>query len=111
LVRWLGSASQVVGAVSTLVGHIAGLLRQLFHVVGWLILLVSSVSLAGHPGLSVGHLIGPGAGALAVLQGYIKPLHGWRRSAPLDPPSDRSDAHRGPTAGESYSAELTKHAQ
>jgi hypothetical protein len=76
LIRHLGEASDVLGAASKFLEAIANLLRQLVHLVGWIVLLDSSINLLLDPHLSSGHLAVPGAGALAVLQGLIRP---WRR--------------------------------
>ncbi len=48
----MGEASDIVNVVDGFLRHIADLLRQLVHVVGWLILLTSFVSLLFHPHLS-----------------------------------------------------------
>jgi hypothetical protein len=72
-VRWAARASSAVAALTGLLEQVAGLLRQLVRVVGWLCLLWGAVALLAHPSLSVGHLVAPGAGALAVLQGLVRP--------------------------------------
>jgi hypothetical protein len=82
-VRRLAELSKALAAVTGLLEHVAALLRQLVHVVGWLVLLSGSVSLLLQPHLSPVHLITPGAGMLAVLQGAIKP----RRRQAGDPPA------------------------
>jgi hypothetical protein len=72
-IRRLGEASKVVSALGAFLEHVATLLRQVVHIVGWLVLLASSVSLLFHPHFSPPALLIPGAGSLAVLQGLIKP--------------------------------------
>jgi len=47
-------------------------MRQVVTVAGWLVLLVSTVSLLVDPHVSLTHLIPSGAGAFAVLQSLIK---------------------------------------
>jgi hypothetical protein len=69
----MGEASSVLRAASGLLEAVASVLRQIVHVVGWLVLLVGSVNLLLDPHPSLGHLIVPGAGSLAVIQGLIKP--------------------------------------
>jgi hypothetical protein len=58
-------------AVTVLLGQVAGLLRQLVCVTGWLVLLATTATLLFQPHLTAGHLIAPGAGMLAVFQGLI----------------------------------------
>jgi hypothetical protein len=72
-IRKLTRVCRAIAAVTSLLEHVAGLLRQLVHVVGWLVLLAGSVRLLLQPHLSPEYLIAPGAGALAVLQGLIRP--------------------------------------
>jgi hypothetical protein len=72
-VQWLTEVSRAVAALTDLLEQVAGLLRQLVKVVGWLVLLLAPFGLLLQPHLSPEHLITPGAGALAVLQGLIKP--------------------------------------
>ena len=74
VIRILDEWSKVVRAVSGFLETVADLLRQLAHVVGWLVLLIGSpINMLLDPHLSIGHLIVPGVGSLAVLQGLIKP--------------------------------------
>jgi hypothetical protein len=75
--QWLGGASIVVRAVTAFLEDAAGLLRQLVHVVGWLVLLVGTAKLLIDPHVTPAHLVVPGAAALAVLQGLIRPW--WRQ--------------------------------
>jgi hypothetical protein len=76
-IRRLAEFSKAVVAMTSFLEHVAGLLRQLVHVTGWLVVLSGSLGLMLQPHLSPEHLITPGAGVLAVLQGYIK--HGRQR--------------------------------
>jgi hypothetical protein len=69
----VAEACRVVAALTDLFERVAGLLRQLVSVVGGLVLLWDAVGLLAHPSLSVAHLMAPGAGALAVIQGFIRP--------------------------------------
>jgi hypothetical protein len=75
--QWLGKASTVLRTATAFLEDAAGLLRQLVHVVGWIVLLVGTAKLLIDPHVTPTHLAVPGAGALAVLQGLIKPW--WRR--------------------------------
>jgi hypothetical protein len=84
VIRLLGEASTVLNAASAFLESIAGFFRQLVHVVGWLVLLVGSIDLLINPHVTPAHLAVPGAGALAVLQGLIKPW--WRPEAAPDEP-------------------------
>jgi hypothetical protein len=68
--RRLARAARDVRAVTILLEQAAGLLRQLVCVAGWLVLLSATVTLLLRPRLDPGHLIAPGAGTLAVLQGF-----------------------------------------
>jgi hypothetical protein len=72
LERRLSKASKVLRAIGDILEDVAGLLRQLVHVAGWLVLFVGCISLLIHPRLSPEHLVVPGAGTLAVLQSLIK---------------------------------------
>jgi hypothetical protein len=65
-----------LAALTGLVESVASLLRQLVHVVGWVVLLVGCVGMALHPHLSLGYLMTPASGVLAVLQGMIRPRRG-----------------------------------
>ena len=71
----MGKASSAVNAVSGFLHDLAHLLRQLVQVVGWLILLASSVRLLCQPHTSPPELFVPGVGSMAVLQSLIKPRH------------------------------------
>lgn len=74
LVSWLREASRVVVAASEFLRDIAGFLRQLVHIAGWAVLLFSAPGLLlSHPRVAAGLLAGPAIGALAVLQGMVKP--------------------------------------
>jgi hypothetical protein len=70
------AVSRDVAAVTNLLEHVAGLLRQVFHVAGWLVLLWGAAVLPFQAHPSPVHLIAPGAGLLAVVQGI---LPAWRR--------------------------------
>jgi hypothetical protein len=63
--------SKDIAALKLLLEEVAGLLRQAVHVAGWLVLLwgVAALPFQMHPSLA--HLITPGTGLLAVLQGAI----------------------------------------
>ena len=80
LVRRLAEASRTVVAVTRFLEDIASFLRQLVHIAGWAVLLVSLAALLLHPEVSLGHLAVPGAGTLAILQSLIRPKsrHGER---------------------------------
>jgi hypothetical protein len=68
--RRLDRAGSDVRAVTILLEQACGLLRQLVVcVAGWLVLLAATARLLVQPHIAPGHLIAPGAGALAVLQG------------------------------------------
>jgi hypothetical protein len=75
-VRRIAEVSKALAAVTDLLRHVAELLCELLHVVGWLTLLYGSLSLPLQAHFSPEHLITPGAGALAVLQDKIR---AWRR--------------------------------
>ena len=68
----LDRMTSIVHATSRLLVQVAACMRQVVSVVGWLVLLVSTVSLLVDPHVSLAHLLTPGAGALAVLQSVIK---------------------------------------
>jgi len=93
LTRRLGEASNTVSALTGFLHHVANLLRQLVHVVGWLILLASAVNLLVHPHLSPPELFVPGAGSLAVLQSLVKPCTDRRTRAQLARPAGRRARH------------------
>ncbi|MFC4592312.1 hypothetical protein [Sphaerisporangium corydalis] len=86
VVRRLEDASKVVRATSGLLRHTSGLLRQLVMMVGWLVLLAGSVRLLLDPpaALSLAHFLTPGAGAVAVVQGLLRPPARWW---PPEPPA------------------------
>lgn len=84
-IQRLAEASKAIVAVTGLLEDVAGLLRQLVHVVGWLILLYGSVSLLLRPHLSPEHLITPGAGALAVIQHHVRPRRPGSRLPVIGP--------------------------
>ena len=68
----LDRMTRIVNAASKLLVQVAACMRQVVSVAGWVVLLVSTVSLLVDPHVSLAHLISPGAGALAVLQSVIK---------------------------------------
>jgi hypothetical protein len=70
--RRLDRAGINVLAVTVLLEQACGLLRQLVCVAGWLVLLTAAARLLVQPHIAPGHLIAPGAGALAVLQGVAQ---------------------------------------
>jgi hypothetical protein len=72
LARRLARLGASIAAITGLLENVAGLLRQLVQVAGWLLLLVGCVGLFFHPHLSIAYLATPGGGALAVLQGFIR---------------------------------------
>jgi hypothetical protein len=75
LVRWLAKASRTIIAITRFLESVASFLRQLVQVVGWVVLLISTVGLLVHPHLSPDHLVAPGGGALAILQSLIGSRH------------------------------------
>jgi hypothetical protein len=76
--RRLDRAGRDVRAVTVLLEQACGLLRQLLCLSGWLVLLTATARLLVQPHMDPGHLIAPGAGALAVLQG-VAPVRATRR--------------------------------
>jgi hypothetical protein len=72
-VRWVAVACGVVTAVTSLLEHVASLLRVLVSIAGWVVLLVGTSEFLMHPYLAPEHLVTPGVGALAVLQGLVRP--------------------------------------
>lgn len=60
-------------AMTGLLEDVAGLLRRLVLVVGWVVVLWGLVRLFSHQVFSLERLVTPGAGALAVLQGLVRP--------------------------------------
>ena len=85
--RRLTAVCAVLAAVTRVVESIAGLLRQLVQVAGWVVLLVGCVGLTFHPHLSLAYLVTPGGGALAVLQGVIRPRRAPGESVTIVMPS------------------------
>jgi hypothetical protein len=71
-VRRVHKASEVIRSVTYFLEATAGLLRQLVHVVGWIVLLAGLTNLLLHPHLSLEHLVVPGAGTLAIVQNLIR---------------------------------------
>jgi hypothetical protein len=71
----LKDAAAVVTAAGDFLDQLGRALRHLVHAVGWIVILVSTVRLIGHPALHPGQLIAPGAGVLAVVQDLIGPWH------------------------------------
>lgn len=90
IVGRLDGTTRVVIAASGLLNQIAGFLRQLVSVIGWLALVVGAISSLTHPRLSLAHLLVPGTGALAVLQSAIKP----RRKHPVHGSPSLADVDR-----------------
>ena len=68
----LEHATRILNAANKLLLQVAACLRQLVTVTGWLVLLVSTVTLLVNPHVPPTHFVTPGAGALAVIQGLIK---------------------------------------
>jgi hypothetical protein len=93
--RRLARAGRDVRAVTVFLEQAAGLLHQLVCVAGWLVLLSATVTFLFQPHLDPGHLIAPGAGTLAVLQG-LTPARARRRQRTSAGPS-RDDPQ--PAAG------------
>jgi hypothetical protein len=86
--RRLARAGGDVRAVTVLLEQAAGLLRQLVCVAGWLVLLYATIALLLQPRLDPGHLIAPGAGTLAVLQGLTPARARRPQRTPAVPPRD-----------------------
>ena len=84
--RRLTRAGRDIRAVTALLEQAAGLLRQLVCVAGWLVLLSATITLLFQPHLEPGHLIAPGAGTLAVLQGLTRPGQHAAAAPPRDDP-------------------------
>jgi hypothetical protein len=80
LIRKLGDVTSVAAALSAFLQQLADCLRQLAHVIGWAVLIISAIALMIHPILSPIHFLAPGAGTLAILQSMIRP----QRSRPDD---------------------------
>lgn len=95
-----GEAYNLLSAATGLLEAFARFLRQFVHAVGWLVLLRSAIILLVDPHISLDHLVVPGAGVLAVLQGALIGSRRWRevtnpRIVPdgtlmseIDPPAD-----------------------
>ena len=81
VVSKLDSATRIVRAINRFLLQVAGCMRLLVTVAGWLVLLWSTVTLLVHPHVPPAHLVVPGAGALAVIQGMVK-----TRSKPRNKP-------------------------
>jgi hypothetical protein len=84
-VDMLDKMTCIVHAASSLLVQVAACMRQVVTVAGWLVLLVSTISLLADPHVSPTHLIPSGAGAFAVLQNLIK-----ERGHPRTDRSDKS---------------------
>ena len=82
----------MVAAVTGLLEHVAGLMRQLVCVVGWVLLLSGVIGVLVHPTFSTEHLVTPGAGAVAVMQVLVRP--GRRQGEALLACSTRRQGHR-----------------
>jgi len=103
-VRRLVHASNAVKTVTEFLEYLAAFLRQVVHIVGWLVLLVAMIKLLVRPDLSPEHFVVPGAGTLAVLQSLIRPRRRqgveeaivWDVASQLDgdPPSCEEDLKR-----------------
>lgn len=101
----LDRMSCIVHAASKLLVQVAACMRQVVSVAGWLVLLVSTVSLLIDPHVTLTHLVTPGAGALAVLQSMIKargltPADDLDKSGvdlPNDLPEVFEDSRRSPS--------------
>jgi hypothetical protein len=102
--RRLGEVSKAIQAVTALLEDVAGLLRQLVHVVGWLVLLAGAVGILVHPQFSPEHLAVPGAGVLAVLQGVIKSR---RQQRPSSTGSKNDNSGQPATAADSADTTVT----
>ena len=83
--RRLVIASVWIYAATTLLEQVAALLRQLVHVAGWIVLLISVVGLVARPNPALVHLVVPGGGVLAVLQGLLKPGRQFSGEHPAKP--------------------------
>jgi hypothetical protein len=95
-VQRVAEISKSVAAVTGLLEHVAGLLRQAVHVVGWLVLLWGAAALPFQPHPSPEHLIVPGAGLVAVLQGVVP---AWLRRHVRSTVALPSDQPEPPDAG------------
>ncbi|MEU8271560.1 hypothetical protein AB0B89_30915 [Sphaerisporangium sp. NPDC049002] len=82
LVGKLDDASKVVKAATGLTDQAVRLVRQLVHLAGWIVLLISTVKLVIDPPqeLAAANFLGHGAGAAAVLQGVVKVPARWRKA-------------------------------
>lgn len=70
-VQRIAAATERVAAITNLLEQVAGMFYQLVHVAGWLVLLYGSIALLVQPHPSLEHLVAPGAGVAAVLQGRL----------------------------------------
>jgi hypothetical protein len=87
-IRQLVRVSHVITAVTGFLEDVASLLRQLVHIVGWLVLLISIGNLLFHPNLSPEHLLAPGAGVLAILQSLIRTRQQQAEATMISMPKD-----------------------
>lgn len=91
----LRAVCTALAAVSAVVESVAGLLRELVCAAGWVVLLVGCFSLVFHPHLSASYLVTPGGGALAVLQGMIRPRRGGGQVVTVARRGDVQGGHPG----------------
>ncbi|GAA0840594.1 hypothetical protein GCM10009525_53190 [Streptosporangium amethystogenes subsp. fukuiense] len=84
LVRKLDKLSKIVKAATGLTDQMVKLVRQLVHLAGWIVLLISTARLAIDPPMTLSptNFLAHGAGAAAVLQGVVKVPARWRRPEP-----------------------------
>jgi hypothetical protein len=99
--RRLAQAGREVRAVTVFLRQACGLLRQLVRLAGWLVLLTATARLLVQPSPDLGHLVAPGAGALAVLQGLPSTRAAHRPRTPPrplgdDPQPEAARARTGP---------------
>jgi hypothetical protein len=71
--RWLDRVSRFVLATSDFLENIVTLLRKFAQLAGLIVVVVACIELVINPHLSLDHLTLPGAGILAIVQGFIKP--------------------------------------
>ena len=71
-IKSLTEASLMVSALTDFLEDVADCIRQVAHIAGWIVLLISVVGLLHHQDLSWNHLAAPGAGTLAILQSLIR---------------------------------------
>jgi hypothetical protein len=84
----LARAGREVRAVTAFLKQACGLLRQLVCLAVWLVLLTATARLLVQPSPDLGHLVAPGAGALAVLQGLPSTWAARRQRMLPRPPGD-----------------------